>query len=250
MKQVYSLGRHEARPDPALRLKSVTAMKVTRVENTLHIGNIIRNAIVFNSKNWRGNIVSTDGLLETVARLFTLLQERQIEYVLVGGIALLKYVEGRNTEDIDIIMALSSLDDLPEIKVADQNPDFIRAKFNGLQIDILLTHNPLFDKVQREYTTTQHFIEQEIPTATVEGLLLLKMYALPSLYRQGNFTRVALYESDITMLIQAYEPNLPPLLIELSNYVSKTDFNAIREILDEIQQRIERFKRNSDEPKE
>ena len=101
-------------------------------------------------------MVSTDGLLETVARLFSLLQERQIEYVLVGGIALLKYVEGRNTQDIDIIMALSSLEDLPEIKVADQNPDFIRAKLNELQIDILLTENPLFDKVRREYTTIQH----------------------------------------------------------------------------------------------
>ena len=163
---------------------------------------------------------------------------------------MLKYVEGRNTQDIDIIMALSSLEDLPEIKVADQNPDFIRAKLNELQIDILLTENPLFDKVRREYTTIQHFIEQEIPTATVEGLLLLKMYALPSLYRQGNFTRVALYESDITLLIQAYEPNLSPLLIELSNYVSETDCRAIREILDEIQRRIERFKRSPNESEE
>ena len=225
-------------------------MKAVRSENTVHIGNVIRNAIVFNPRNWRGNIVSTDRLLETVAHLFALLQERQVEYVLVGGIALLKYVEGRNTQDIDLIMALSSLDDLPEIQVADKNPDFIRGKFNELQIDILLTHNPLFDKIRREYTTSQPFIEQEIPTATVEGLLLLKMYALPSLYRQGSFARVALYENDIAMLIQAYQPDLPLLLDELSNYVSETDLGSIREIVGEIQQRIERFKRSSDEPEE
>jgi hypothetical protein len=216
-------------------------MRSTKVEDRLHIGNIVRNGVIFNFRNWRGNEVSADNLLETVARLFALLQERQIDYVLVGGIALLQYVEGRNTEDIDLIMALSSLDSLPEIQIADQNADFMRGKFNELQIDILLTRNPLFDKIRQQYTTIQPFIEQEIPTATVEGLLLLKMYALPSLYRQGNFARVALYENDLTMLIHDYQPELDPLLAELSQYVSETDLAAVRDILAEIQQRIERF---------
>jgi len=48
--------------------------------------------------------MNSDFLIETVTRFFALLRERQIEYVLVGGIALLQYVEGRNTEDIDLIM--------------------------------------------------------------------------------------------------------------------------------------------------
>jgi len=216
-------------------------MRSSRIEDKLHIGGIIRNGVVFNFKSWRGNEVSADNLLETVARLFALLQERQIDYVLVGGIALLQYVEGRNTEDIDLIMAVSSLDSLPEIQVVDQNQDFIRGKFDELQIDILLTRNPLFDKVRRQYTTTQPFIEQNIPTATVEGLLLLKMYALPSLYRQGNFARVALYENDLTMLIHDYHPDLEPLLVELSQYVRETDLTAMRDIIAEIQQRIDRF---------
>ena len=222
-------------------------MKVIRVENTVHIGNVIRNAIVFNPKNWRGNTVGTDSLLETVAELFALLEERQVEYVLVGGIALLTYVEGRNTEDIDIIMALSSLDDVPEIEVTEKTPDFIHGNFRELQIDILLAHNPLFAKIRRDYFTIQSFIEREIPTATVEGLLLLKMYALPSLYRQGSFARVALYENDIAMLIQAYQPHIPLLIGELSNYVSETDLATIREIVGEIQHRIERFQSSSDE---
>src|SRR5258708_128832 len=153
-------------------------MRSEEAQDVVHIGNVIRNAIVFDFKNWRGNNVSTDRLLETVARLFDLLQERHVEYVLVGGIALLQYVEGRNTQDIDLIMALASLGDLPEIEIADQNADFVRANFNELRIDILLTDNPLFEKVRREYTTTRPFIEQEIPTATVDGLLLMKMYAL------------------------------------------------------------------------
>ncbi|HXG65330.1 MAG TPA: hypothetical protein VNO70_09490 [Blastocatellia bacterium] len=219
-------------------------MRSTGADNKVHIGNVIRNAVVFNFKNWQEGGVSADNLLETVARLFALLKERQIDYLLVGGIALLQYVEGRNTEDIDLIMAVSSLEKLPEIQILDQNPDFARGKFQELQIDILLTSNPLFDKVRRQYAAPQSFVEQEIPCATVEGLLLLKMYALPSLYRQGNFARVGLYENDIATLIQAYKPQMAPLLNELSHHLSATDLGAIRDIVDEIQERIHRFERS------
>jgi hypothetical protein len=44
-----------------------------------------------------------------------------------------------------------------------------------------------------------------------------------------------------------YQPELEPLFEELSPYLSETDLMAVREIVDEIQQRIERFKRNSGE---
>ena len=62
---------------------------------------------------------------ESVEHLFSLLEERKIEYLLAGGIALLKYVEGRNTEDIHLIMALGSLRNLPEIEIASENDDFV-----------------------------------------------------------------------------------------------------------------------------
>ena len=167
----------------------------------LHIGKIVRNARVFNFRNPEGGSVSDSALLDAVDRLFGLLQERGIEYLLVGGIALLQYVEGRNTEDIDLIMALSSLDRLPEVHKVGQEKDFARGDFEGLQIDLLLTSNPLFEEVRRRYATRQRFAEREIPCATPEGLVLLKLYALPSLYRQGNLARVALYETDILMLM-------------------------------------------------
>src|SRR3954465_5076764 len=133
-------------------------MKTAENRQPVHIGKVVRNARVFNFRNPRGGNLSDSGLLDSVARLFALLEERQIDYVLVGGIALLQYVEGRNTEDIDLIMALSSLDSLPEIQIADQNVDFMRGKFDELQIDILLTRNPLFDKIRQQYTTIQPFI--------------------------------------------------------------------------------------------
>jgi hypothetical protein len=211
------------------------------VKPKVHIGKVIQNAVVFNFRNLSENAMNSETLLQNVARLFTLFKEREIEYLLVGGIALLQYVEGRNTEDIDLIMALSSLKKLPEIEITSEDINFARGEFGELQIDFLLTRNRLFEKVRKEYATTQYFVEQEIPCATVEGLLLLKLYALPSLYRQGNFARVGIYENDIATLIYSYQPKLNPLLEELTQYLSETDIVAVREIVSEIEQRIDRF---------
>ncbi len=216
-------------------------MNPVSIEPKVHIAKVIQNAVVFNFRNWREGTMKPDTLLQNVARLFALLDERQIEYLLVGGVALLQYIEGRNTEDIDLIMALSALKKLPEIKITSQDINFARGQFGELQIDILLTRNRLFEKVRRHYAAKQNFVEQEIPCATVPGLLLLKLYALPSLYRQGNFARVGIYENDIATLIYNYQPKLEPLLKELANHLSDTDIVAVREIITEIEQRIERF---------
>jgi len=217
-------------------------------EKYVHIGNVIRNAVIFDFKKSRGEAVTTENLIQTVDELFQLLDERQIDYLLVGGIAVLQYTEGRNTQDIDLIMAVSSLAKIPEIEVIEKNFDFIRGRFKALQIDLLLTTNPLFDRVMTDYATRQKFIERSIPCATVEGLLLLKLYALSSLYRQGNFARVGIYENDVATLMQLYRPDIDPLLDELKKHLNETDFAAVNEITDEIQQRITRFQRRSDQP--
>ena len=217
-------------------------MRTASTPREVHIGKVVRNALVFNFKNPQGGTVSDSALLDAAAHLFAVLEERRIDYLLVGGIALLQYVEGRNTEDIDLIMALSSLVELPEIeKIGQDGDDFARGLFDGLKIDLLLTSNPLFDKVRRQYATRQRFVEREIPCATPEGLVLLKLYALPSLYRQGNFTRVALYETDILTLMQQYGIDPEPLFAELKDHLSPTDLESLRKITDEIRQRIARF---------
>src|ERR1041385_4008724 len=109
--------------------------------NTLpqvYIGEVIRNAVVFNPVNPQEILMNPDILIETVARFFSLLRERQIDYVLVGGIALLQYVEGRNTEDIDMIMAVSALERLPELDVNARDVDFVRGNLGELRVDLLL----------------------------------------------------------------------------------------------------------------
>lgn len=189
--------------------------------------------------------MKADTLPAQVQQLFNLLDERKVDYVLVGGVALLTYVEGRNTQDIDLIIALPALAKLPEIVVEKQDMYFARGKFCELQIDILLTKNPLFDKVRRQYSTTKQFLERKIRCATVGGLLLLKLYALPSLYRQGGFERVGIYENDIATLMHAYQPPLPPLFAELTKHLSKTDMAEVRMIVAEIEGRIQRFRKDS-----
>lgn len=216
-------------------------MSSANISPTVHIGEVIRNAVLFNPGNHQERQMNSDFLIETVARFFALLRERQIEYVLVGGIAMLQYVEGRNTEDIDLIMAVSALDQLPELNVETRDADFARSRFNELKVDVLLTSNPLFDEVRKRYTSMQRFVEQDIRCATVEGLILLKLYALPSLYRQGNFSRVGLYENDVATLLHTHHPPIEPLLTELSLYLSETDMTQVKQIVNEIQQRLSRF---------
>lgn len=212
------------------------------IQSSAQIGNIIRNAVVFNVKNWDGGRMNSDSLLQSVQDLFAVLEQRKIDYVLVGGIALLHYVEGRNTQDLDLLMALSSLKKLPELEVTSQDMDFARAGYNGLQIDILLTQNPLFKAVHSRHSKKQPFLDRDIPIATVEGLLLLKLYALPSLYRQGNFARVGIYENDIATLIHSYQPDVSLLLGELAKHLNESDLAEIKGILSDIHQRIQRFK--------
>ncbi|HRV94035.1 MAG TPA: hypothetical protein P5526_17890 [Anaerolineae bacterium] len=108
-------------------------MSTDNIKPKVYIGKVIQNAVVFNVQNWQGQPMNSDHLLHNVARLFTLLEERKIDYLLVGGIALLQYVEGRNTEDIDLIMALASLKKLPEIKITGRDNNFARGRFDELQ---------------------------------------------------------------------------------------------------------------------
>jgi hypothetical protein len=216
------------------------------------IAEIVRNAILRGPDAWAGgsspernlNLNPSAKLLPTdrdVSELFALLQERNTPYLLVGGIAMLRYVEGRNTEDIVLLMSLSSVKQLPEIAVEEQSEYFIRGRFRSVRVDVLLTANALFAEVQQGFATTHRFAELEVPTATPAGLVLLKLYALPSLYRQGWFDRVSIYESDIASLLQRHRPEVEPLLQRLQPHLEAGDLHELRGIVRDIQARIARF---------
>src|SRR5271154_4424926 len=94
-----------------------------------------------------------DRLKSQLIGLFKILHERKIPYVLVGGIAMLTYINGRNTDDVDLVLSVESLSLLPEIVISDQNREFARGKFGALLVDFLLTDNPLFKLVEQKYAT-------------------------------------------------------------------------------------------------
>jgi hypothetical protein len=210
-------------------------------DHVVSIGEVIVNGIIFDPKNSEAlRTMDLEALLKAVPRLFDLLDERGVEYVLVGGIAMLVYVEGRNTQDIDLVITAEALDELPELTCEDRNPDFVRARFGELPVDLLLTTNKLFNKVYNEHSVVKRFVEREIRCATVEGLILLKLFALPSLYRQHRLDRVRIYENDVTDLIANFQPDLGPIFQELSNHVLDTDLTEIRNIVRDIEDRIAR----------
>jgi hypothetical protein len=149
----------------------------------------------------------------TVRALFADLHAVKVDYVLVGGVALLlKKVDWQATI---------------------QDKDFGKANYHGFQVDLLLTTNLLFAHVQRKERTTITFDGLEVPCATRAGLLLLKLYALPSLYRQGNLARAALYETGILMLRQGATVDEEQLIEILSKHLAPHDIDELRRILQE-----------------
>ncbi len=172
--------------------------------------------------------------------LFRVLEERRIEYLLVGGMAMLTYVQGRNTKDVDLLLSVEAMRQIPELQLQDQNDFFARGQFRSVQVDLLLTTNPLFKTVQERFATTHRFAELKVPAATVEGLVLLKLYALPSLYRQFDWDRIYIYESDIKRLLAHYRPELEPLFSILKDHVSAGEVRELRKLIAEEQERWRR----------
>ena len=221
-------------------------MKPASRAELVDIGQVILNGVVFDFKNWQGGTVDAAHLPQAVARLFAQLSEKQINYVLVGALAVLHYVEGRNTQDVDLIVDADSLEKLTGLEITGRDKYFARGTFEGLRVDLLLTTHPLFQRVREHYSAMRPFQGQTVRCATVEGLILLKLFALTSLYRQGDFTRVGLYENDVATLLRVYRPDLGPLQDELKPHLSASDFGELRKIIEELLLRIERLERVRD----
>lgn len=173
-----------------------------------------------------------DNIRSVVRSLFIDLHQAKVDYMLVGGVALLSYIEGRNTQDIALVIEPTHMHKLPW-QASKQDNDFGTAVYQGLKVDLLLTSNPLFAYVEKNERTMLTFDNLTIPCATREGLLLLKLYALPSLYRQGKMARAALYEADILMLGQGASIDEEQLLSVLGHHLAQHDIAELRKILEE-----------------
>ena len=101
------------------------------------IGEILRDAEAGRLENIFAEEHEPYDLVGSAERLFDLLDERKIDYVLVGGMAMLQYIDGRNTRDVDLIVEPGIVTALPELIVSSEDRDFARADFAGVQLDIL-----------------------------------------------------------------------------------------------------------------
>ncbi len=109
------------------------------------------------------------------------------------------------------------------------------------RVDLLLRQNLLFDTVIKNCVAEREFGDRLVKCVTVEGLILLKLYALPSLYRQGQFSRVSIYENDILLLMLNYTVDIEKILQTLASHLLPTDLEEVKNVMADIQGRIKRF---------
>lgn len=204
---------------------------------SVDIATVISHALLFNPSSERRMPNDLDA---SVSRLLSQLEGIGTPYLLVGGLALLRYVAGRNTEDIDLVMALGDARRVPGLEIKRHDRDFAQASFEGLTVDLLLTSNALFERIRRRHVDTMDYLGHRIPVASATGLVALKLYALPSLYRQGEIAKVQLYEGDLAMLLQAQPIDIEGVFAELTTAVSATDLAELRSIHAEIAARLTR----------
>jgi hypothetical protein len=152
-------------------------------------------------------------------------------------------VSGRNTEDLDLILSAAELAEVPELEVQERNELFAYCRFGELRVDVLFTEHRLFRLVVERFSAPMDYHTGRYPTATVEGLILLKLFALPSLYRQFDFDRAAIYEADVTQLLSRTEQTDEFFLDILRLHLPASDQTEIAGVLKDIRGRISRMRR-------
>jgi hypothetical protein len=171
-------------------------------------------------------------------RFLESLSSSGMPHLLVGAMAMLQHVDGRTTRDIDLIIAVEDMERLPGFLLEECNEWFATGTVGPMRIDLLFTANPLFATVLERHAVSRNLLEVPIRCATPQGIILLKLFALPSLYRQGNVQRAALYETDILQLLLHQPIESESLLTQLQPHMTDSDINALRQVLADIQQRI------------
>ena len=195
---------------------------------------ILRDALIFENDP----SMNEELLLRQSKRLLDSLDAGGIPHVLVGGLALLQYVDGRNTRDIDLILATQDLSRLPGFVLREKNEWFATGDCGPLRVDLLLTANPFFADVATKHSRPRQFLDTTLHCGTPEGIILRKLYALPSLYRQGSITRADFYETDILQLLRLDPVTDATLLAQLRPHVSDTDLKALAAVLTDIRGRL------------
>jgi hypothetical protein len=111
---------------------------------------------------------------------------------------------------------------LPELRIEQQNAEFARAWLGELRREFLFTKTKLFNTVRMSFVTTKRFVERDIPCATVEGLILTKLYALPSCIGKDDSTRLEFTNKSPSNLSVSGRPLEHELLLMAVPELAKT----------------------------
>jgi len=212
-------------------------MKTISFDASLHLGSVMYLARASRPER-SASMPDEPDFIQATDRLLELLKAEGIPHVLVGGLAMRVYVAARNTEDLDLILAAADLPRVTGLQVVEQTDWFVAARYGPLKVDFLLTRNVFFEEVRQLHTEEHDFQGHRVRCATPLGLILLKLYALPSLYRQGQIDRADLYETDITMLLRAYPHDDSTIMATLARHFADHDVYAIGEVLTDIRGRL------------
>lgn len=179
--------------------------------------------------------------LDALKRFVSLLDAESIDYALVGGVALMVAAdESRPTDDLDFIVAPGQLEKLEQVSLVSSDANFGRYRWQNITIDALYTDNKIFSYALKNYRCTYDFGEFYISSLSAEGLFLLKLYALPSLYLQIQFARAAIYEADlIRLLLRNPSIDENKLLGFLQNHLEASQIKELREIVKECRQKLQ-----------
>ena len=178
------------------------------------------------------------GLTKATREFLTALASKGIPHLLVGAMAMLQHIDGRPTRDIDLIIALEDLARIPGFQLEEHNEGFATGSVRQVRVYLLFTANPFFAEVLSDHAEIRTLLGTPIQCATPQGIILLKLFAIPSLYRQGNIHRAAIYETDVLQLLLLQPIETESLLSQLQPHMPASDIYALRQILREIQQRI------------
>ncbi len=169
----------------------------------------------------------------------TLLESKGIEYALVGGAALLTMDDcKRPTDDFDFIVSRRDIEQLQELTQHSSDRNFGRYLYQGTQIDARYRDNPIFEYVMGHCLDSAVIEGKEIVRASPTGIILLKLYALPSLYQQGQQRRAMIYENDISaLLIQGIAVDFDAILKVLAGELLPGQIKELSNILVDCQRR-------------
>ncbi|MGB7084008.1 MAG: hypothetical protein WBD47_00530 [Phormidesmis sp.] len=180
--------------------------------------------------------------LDDFLTLIELLETEGIDYAVVGGVAMMAIAsDARATDDYDFIGRRSDFESIRELSEVSSDKNFGRYRHNETIVDTLFVENPVFAHALKNYPSDCQIAGKTIQSLSPSGIALLKLYALPSLYLQGQRVRVATYEQDLEILF-IVDPKIDEdaLLKFLSKHLVQSQIEELKHTCEDIRQKLSR----------